>query len=163
MLRGTIYRHGPHLADPGLGFQKRTDLGLISSDTQFYSCGHYELRSVGLPCWSCRPCFLGGRSPSYFGIIVDDTIHFLSKYLKARREGLLAPEAVRSAFHTVGHELLGTHELPILSAGFLVFATSGFEVSWALGLLVTMTILFALAADFLLLPTLLIAIDRRNS
>ena len=96
-----------------------------------------------------------------FGIIVDDTVHFLSKYLKARREGLLAPEAVRSAFRTVGHALWTT--TVILSAGFLVFATSGFELSWALGLLVTITIIFALAADFLLLPTLLIAIDRRNS
>ncbi|MYI61337.1 MAG: MMPL family transporter, partial [Gemmatimonadetes bacterium] len=38
-----------------------------------------------------------------FGIVVDDTVHFLSKYLKARREGLPAPEAVRSAFHMVGH------------------------------------------------------------
>ena len=37
------------------------------------------------------------------------------------------------------------------------------RVSWALGLLVTTTIVFALVADFLLLPTLLIAIDRRNS
>lgn len=96
-----------------------------------------------------------------FGIVVDDTIHFLSKYLKARREGHPAPEAVRSTFHTVGHALWTT--TAVLSAGFLVFATSGFEVSWALGLLVTITIIFALVADFLLLPTLLIAIDRRNS
>ena len=96
-----------------------------------------------------------------FGIVVDDTIHFLSKYLKARREGLPAPEAVRSAFHTVGYALCTT--TAVLSVGFLVFATSGFEVSWALGLLVTITIVFALVADFLLLPTLLIAIDRRNS
>ena len=96
-----------------------------------------------------------------FGIVVDDTIHFLSKYLKARREGLPAAEAVRSTFHTVGHALWTT--TAVLSAGFLVFATSGFEVSWALGLLVTITIVFALIADFLLLPPLLIAIDRRNS
>ena len=96
-----------------------------------------------------------------FGIVVDDTVHFLSKYLKARREGLPAPEAVRYTFNTVGHALWTT--TAVLSAGFLVFATSGFEVSWALGLLVTTTIVFALVADFLLLPTLLIAIDRRNS
>ena len=94
-----------------------------------------------------------------FGIIVDDTIHFLSEYLKARREGLPAAEAVRSAFHTVGQALLTT--TVVLSAGFMAFATSGFEVSWSLGLLVTMTILLALAADFLLLPTLLIAVDRK--
>ena len=39
----------------------------------------------------------------------------------------------------------------------------GFEVSWALGVLVTMTIILALAADFLLLPTLLITIDQGDS
>ena len=96
-----------------------------------------------------------------FGIVVDDTIHFLSKYLKARREGLPAPEAVRSAFHTVGHALWTT--TAVLSAGFLVFVMSGFELSWVLGLMVTITIVFAIAADFLLLPPLLMAIDRRKS
>ena len=95
-----------------------------------------------------------------FGIIVDDTIHFLSKYLKARREGLPAPEAVRSAFRTVGKALWTT--TAVLSLGFLVFASSGFELSWALGLLITITLVFALLADFLLLPPLLMAIDRRK-
>ena len=96
-----------------------------------------------------------------FGIVVDDTVHFLSKYLKARREGLSGPDAVRYVFNTVGQALWTT--TAVLAAGFLVFATSGFEVSWALGLLVTITIVFALVADFLLLPTLLMAVDRRNS
>ena len=96
-----------------------------------------------------------------FGIVVDDTIHFLSDYLKARRAGLGAPEAVRTAFRTVGHAMFTT--TAVLSAGFLVFASSGFEVSWALGILVTMTIILALATDFLLLPTLLLAIDRKAS
>ncbi len=96
-----------------------------------------------------------------FGIIVDDTIHFLSKYLKARREeGLSATEAVRYAFRTVGHALWTT--TVALSAGFLVFAASGFEPNQVLGLLVTITIIFALLTDFLLLPILLINFDRRN-
>ena len=95
-----------------------------------------------------------------FGIIVDDTIHFMSKYLKARREGCLAPKAVRFAFRTVGHALCST--TAILSLDFLVFAFSGFESSWALGLLVMLTIVFALLADFLLLPPLLMALDRRK-
>ena len=95
-----------------------------------------------------------------FGIVVDDTIHFLSKYLKARSEGLPAPEAVRFTFRTVGQALWTT--TAVLSASFLVFASSGFELSWALGLLVAITLGFALLADFLLLPTLLMAIDRRN-
>ena len=95
-----------------------------------------------------------------FGIIVDDTIHFLSEYLKTRREGLSAEEAVRSSFHVVGTALLTT--TVVLAAGFMTFATSGFEVSWSLGILVTMTIILALAADFLFLPTLLIAFDRKR-
>ena len=93
-----------------------------------------------------------------FGIIVDDTIHFLSKYLKARKEGLPAPEAVRYTFGAVGHALTTT--TIVLSLGFLVFTASGFELSWALGILVSMTIVIALLTDFLLLPALLMAIDR---
>ena len=96
-----------------------------------------------------------------FGIVVDDTIHFLSKYLKARGEGVSPPEAVRSTFRTVGQALWTT--TVVLSASFLAFASSGFELSWALGLLVAITLGFALLADFLLLPTLLMAIDRKKS
>ena len=95
-----------------------------------------------------------------FGIIVDDTTHFLSKYLKARRAGDPAPEAVLYTFRTVGQALWTT--TLVLVAGFLVFALSGFEVSWSLGLMVTGTILFALLADFFLLPPLLMAIDRKK-
>jgi len=95
-----------------------------------------------------------------FGIIVDDTTHFLSKYLKARRAGHPAPEAVLYTFRTVGRALWTT--TLVLVAGFLVFALSGFEVSWSLGLMVSVTIIFALLADFLLLPPLLIAIDRKK-
>ncbi len=96
-----------------------------------------------------------------FGIIVDDTIHFLSKYLKTRREeGLSPPDAVRATFNTVGHALWTT--TAVLSLGFLVFSFSGFELSWSLGLLVGITLVFALLADFLLLPTLLMALDRKE-
>lgn len=96
-----------------------------------------------------------------FGIVVDDTVHFLSKYLKARREGQQVSESIRYTFHTVGRALWTT--TAVLSAGFLVFLFSGFAVSWVLGLLVTITIVFALAADFLLLPTLLMIFDRRKT
>ena len=50
----------------------------------------------------------------------------------------------------------------VLSAGFLVFTASGFEVSWALGILVTTTIVIALLTDLLLLPPLLMGIDRKT-
>ncbi len=94
-----------------------------------------------------------------FGTVVDDTIHFMTQYLKARREGRSAPEAVQTAFRSVGHPLFITTMILVL--GFLVFASSGFAISLMLGLLVALTIGFALICDFLLLPPLLIAIDRK--
>ncbi len=95
-----------------------------------------------------------------FGTVVDDTIHFMTKYLKARREGFSSSDAVRSAFNSVGRALFTTTMILVL--GFLVFATSGFAISWMLGLLVALTVGFALVCDFLLLPPLLIAIDRKT-
>ena len=94
------------------------------------------------------------------GIIVDDTIHFLTRYLRGRRKGLSSSEAVRATFRAVGPALCVTTF--ILTAGFLVFSSSGYEPSWALGILVAITIVFALIADLLLLPALLMAIDRKN-
>ncbi len=89
------------------------------------------------------------------GIVVDDTIHFLSKYLRARREkGLDAEAAVRYAFHTVG-EALWVTSLALI-AGFLVLSTSAFELNAGMGLLVSIVIAFALIVDFLFLPPLLI-------
>ena len=93
-----------------------------------------------------------------FGTVVDDTVHFMGRYLKARREDLPPIEAVRYAFRTVGFALFTTTAVLVL--GFLVFTTSGFTVSSMLGFLVALTIGFALFCDFLLLPPLLIAIDR---
>lgn len=93
------------------------------------------------------------------GIVVDDTVHFLSKYLRARREqGLDAQGAVRYAFHTVGTAMLVTSL--VLIAGFLVLTQSGFRVNADMGLLTAITIAFALAADFLFLPPLLMKLDR---
>jgi len=93
------------------------------------------------------------------GIVVDDTVHFLSKYLRARREeGLSAPDAVRYAFHTVGTALWTTSA--VLMAGFLVLVYSPFELNSGMGLLTAITIGFALLADFLLLPTLLMVLDK---
>lgn len=93
------------------------------------------------------------------GIVVDDTVHFLSKYLRARREQGMNPEdAVRYAFNTVGVALLVT--TIVLVAGFLVLAQSAFKLNSDMGLLTSITIAFALLADFLFLPPLLMKIDK---
>ncbi|MBX2867794.1 MAG: MMPL family transporter [Acidiferrobacterales bacterium] len=92
------------------------------------------------------------------GIVVDDTIHFMTKYLRARRDqGLDAEAAVRYAFSTVGMALWTTSIA--LAAGFLVLATSSFALNAEMGLLVAIVIMLAIVVDFLLLPALLIRFD----
>ena len=93
------------------------------------------------------------------GIIVDATVHFLSKYLRARRgQGADAQDAVRYAFSSVGTALCVTSA--ILVAGFAILSLSTFKMNATLGLLNAITLLCALIADFLLLPPLLMALDR---
>ena len=92
------------------------------------------------------------------GIVVDDTVHFLSKYLRARREkGLSSEQAVRFAFSTVGLALVATSV--ILVAGFAVLAQSTFEFNAGMGKMTALTIAIALLADLLFLPPLLMKVD----
>ncbi|WP_281559697.1 MMPL family transporter [Thalassomonas sp. RHCl1] len=96
------------------------------------------------------------------GIVVDDTVHFLSKYLHARRENNSdAKAAVHYAFGNVGSALWIT--TLVLVAGFSVLAQSSFKLNGEMGLLTAITILIALIIDFLLLPPLLMAIDNKKS
>lgn len=93
------------------------------------------------------------------GIIVDATVHFLSKYLRARREqNASAEDAVRYAISMVGSALWVT--FLILIIGFSVLVFSPFKINSHFGLLIAITIGAALLADFLLLPTLLLEVDR---
>ena len=95
------------------------------------------------------------------GIIVDDTVHFLSKYLRARREQHLdAESAVRYAFSTVGAALVVTSV--VLAAGFMILSQSSFGFNGGMGKLSTIIIVLALAADLLLLPPLLMFLDRNH-
>ena len=95
------------------------------------------------------------------GIVVDDTVHFLSKYLRARREyGRDPEEAVRYAFDTAGRSLFTT--TVVLVAGFLIFVFSPFVPTAQVGVLTAVIIGFALIADLSLLPALLTAADRRT-
>ncbi len=96
------------------------------------------------------------------GIVVDDTVHFLSKYLHARRDNnASAEEAVHYAFANVGKALWTTTF--VLVAGFIVLAQSTFSLNADMGLMTAITIFIALAIDFLFLPPLLIALDKKKS
>ena len=93
------------------------------------------------------------------GIVVDDTVHFLSKYLRARRERGLSPEqAIEETFQTVGVALWITSAA--LIAGFGVLYLSGFKVNAEMGVLSAVTIAIALFTDYFLLPPILLSLDR---
>jgi predicted RND superfamily exporter protein len=95
------------------------------------------------------------------GIVVDDTVHFLSKYLRARREkGLDSHQAVKYAFQTVGMALTVTTIVLVL--GFLVLGMSHYVMNSHMGILTAITLAAALIIDFLLLPPLLMLVDRKN-
>lgn len=95
------------------------------------------------------------------GIVVDDTVHFLSKYLRARREkGLSAEDAVRYAFESVGLALVVTSF--VLIAGFMILAQSHFDLNSSMGLLTSGVIFLALVIDLTFLPPLLMRFARNK-
>lgn len=94
-----------------------------------------------------------------FGISVDDTIHFLSKYrqeLKARAWDI--ETCIIRAVHETGVSMIYTSI--ILFFGFLVFTASNFGGTVALGLLVSITLLIAMISNLVLLPSLLMSFQR---
>jgi len=96
------------------------------------------------------------------GIIVDDTVHFMSKFLRARRElGYDAKQAVVYAFETVGKALVTT--TLVLLAGFAVLSTSSFALNSYMARITVIIILAALMIDFILLPSLLIITSKNEA
>ena len=92
------------------------------------------------------------------GIIVDDTVHFLSNYTRARRKyGKDTIEAVKYSFQTVGTAIWITSL--VLIAGFIILTFSGFAPNTNMGILIAITIALALMMDLLFLPPLLIKMD----
>jgi len=96
------------------------------------------------------------------GIVVDDTVHLLSKYLRARREkGYDASQAVVYAFTTVGRALFTT--TVVLTLGFSILALSAFQLNSDMGMLTAVVIVLALVADFLFLPAILIKLEGKKN
>jgi len=92
------------------------------------------------------------------GIIVDNTIHFLSKYLRAKRElHMNTREAIHYSFRTVGLALLVTSVILVL--GFSMLYGSAFKPTKDMGLLISLTVAFALTATYFIIPPLLLIFD----
>ena len=88
-----------------------------------------------------------------FGIAVDDTIHFLSKYKLALNKGLEREEAIKITFVETGKAIVLTSI--ILFFGFLVMLFSIHPPSVVVGLLISLTLLSALISDLLLIPVMI--------
>jgi predicted RND superfamily exporter protein len=88
-----------------------------------------------------------------FGIAVDDTIHFLSKFNLELKKGKAPLYALKRTYFSTGKAILLTSA--VLCSGFLLLLLSDFLGTFYLGLMITLTLFFAIVADMLLLPILL--------
>ena len=89
-----------------------------------------------------------------FGIAVDDTIHFLSKFKLELNKGKSILYALKRTYLSTGKAILLTSA--ILCSGFLLLLFSDFMGTFYMGLMITITLLFAVLADLFFLPLLLI-------
>ena len=93
------------------------------------------------------------------GLVVDNTVHFISKYRRGLSKGKSVEDAIRYAFSTVGSAL--TITAVVLTIGFSLLTLSDFNLNAYMGGLTAITIIIALIFDFLMLPALLLLVDKR--
>lgn len=94
------------------------------------------------------------------GIVVDYSVHFISKYRQAKQNrGLKAEAAIEYAFSTVGVALLVT--TGVLVVNFLLLGLSDFALNVYMGVLTAMTIVLALLSQLFFLPSLLLGFGRK--
>lgn len=128
-------------------------LGLISFMVNIFPI----LAGFGLWGWTLQDV---GMSISVvaaiaFGIVVDDSIHFITKYRKIQGYGAYDDVTLLTeVYQLVGKALIIT--TAILALGFAVLAISPFQPTWNMGLLSMIMIVAALFYDFFLLPAILL-------
>lgn len=134
-------------------------LGFISLVTNLFPA------VIGFGVWGLvyRDIGLAGSvlTAMTIGIVVDDTIHFLSKYRWARHQGKTPEQAIETVFGTVGVAMFVT--TTALVVGFSILSLSGFEVNWQLGMQATIVVIAALVIDWFLVPALLLFGDKSGA
>ena len=113
------------------------------------------LVSLGVLGWTGIPLnvftmFVGSIA---LGLAVDDTLHFLHGFKRAHMETGSTEEAIRMSFRSTGRALAVT--TVALSIGFFLFAFATMQSVLLFGLLTGFTIVLALAADFIVMPAIL--------
>lgn len=97
-----------------------------------------------------------------FGISSDGTIYFLTKYRQELKvPGRSVAQAISITIRETGLSMIYT--AIILFSGFAIFAASSFGGTVALGVLVSLTLLVAMCTNLIMLPAILLSIDRRKS
>ena len=93
------------------------------------------------------------------GIAADDTIHFISRFRKELHSKQFPPhDALSETIVSVGRAILFTSAINI--AGFLILLISGFQPTREFGMLIAMTLFFALMGDIVVLPSVIIATSK---
>jgi predicted RND superfamily exporter protein len=95
-----------------------------------------------------------------FGIVVDDTVHFLMHYRARRKKGDPPEAAMTHTISVVGAAIIITSIALIV--GFAIMALSGFAINQHIGALTAIVIAFALLADLLFLPAVLLRFERTS-
>ncbi|MBL4868458.1 MAG: MMPL family transporter [Pseudomonadales bacterium] len=92
------------------------------------------------------------------GMVVDDTVHFLTKYLGRKKAGDSAEDAIRYTYRTAGTALVVT--TLTLSSGLILLVLSHFRPNDTVGMMLSSIIVVALLLDLFFLPALLLRIDK---
>ena len=93
-----------------------------------------------------------------FGIVVDDSIHFLTHYREERRRGVEVRAAILDTLGAVGRPLWITSL--VVASGYSVLCFSSFVPLFDFGILSAATMLAALAGNLVLLPAVLAVVER---
>jgi predicted RND superfamily exporter protein len=97
-----------------------------------------------------------------FGISSDGTIYFLTRYRQElKTKGRSVAQAISITIRETGLSMIYTNS--ILFSGFAIFAASSFGGTVAMGVLVSLTLLIAMCTNLILLPSILLSIDKRIS
>ena len=92
------------------------------------------------------------------GIVVDDTVHILSRHVRNRRAGIPPLESLERVLEETGSALVLT--TVVLSCGMGILTASIFGPNQTMAILMACNILIALAYDFLMMPHMLVLLDK---
>lgn len=95
------------------------------------------------------------------GLIVDATIHLLVHYQNGLRQGQTPEDAVRASLEKVGAPIIAS--TVTLAAGFLILSQSSYRMNAEMGLLSALMVIVAMVFDLVVLPALLLMLDRRRT